>query len=273
MNRVRPSFPGNFPCSLRSGGVGVKGNEAKEFVSSVFTHSFFVFFFWIAGTINVQSQDKEFHLGLTAEWIEVDLAGLPELIEAHGGDFDSTELYKKITALVEGQKAERTELIYGRICLGQKFSFGSGDEMLYATEYDPPEIPNTVTITNTSADAVPRTGATPTAFNSRLVGISLTGESEKTEDGMISISLSAEDVDYLGRDFLVDPKAKDADGVAVMWMPKFYSMKIETRLVMNPDGVSLAGTFTPSDPDKKNRRSLLFIRTRKIPLVNGPEKP
>lgn len=212
----------------------------------------------------------DFHLGLTAEWIEVDLAELPGLIEAHGGDFDAGALYAKVTALIEGNEAERTELIYGRVCPGQKFSFGSGDELIYPTEYDPPEIPNIVTITNTSGDAVPRTGATPTAFETRLVGITLEGRFEKTEDGKISIQLIAEDMDFLGRDFQVDPKAEDADGHAIMWMPKFHSKKVETPLVMNPDGVALAGTFTPSDPEKQDCRVLLFIRTRTIPLSNQP---
>jgi len=59
----------------------------------------------------------------------VDLADLPALIEAHGGDFNAGELYAKVVALIDAGKAERSELIYGRICLGQLFSFESGDEL------------------------------------------------------------------------------------------------------------------------------------------------
>lgn len=54
---------------------------------------------------------------------------------------------------------------------GQAASIAVVDEFIYPTEYEPPELPNSVGVT--SGGAVPVTPATPTAFEQRDVGITL----------------------------------------------------------------------------------------------------
>lgn len=209
-------------------------------------------------------EDNALSLGLTAEWIEVDLAVLPALLAKHGGEFDAGGLHEAVTALIDEGKAERKEIVYGRGDFGTRMKIESIDEKIYPTEYDPPEIPNTVTISNTSADVVPRTGATPTAFETRNVGVTVEAEPVQTESGLIHLTLAAEEVDDLGRDFHAEPDTPDTEGLRGLWMPKFFTMRVATSLHLRPGGTALVGTFKQSEPDKNAKRLILFIHAQLI---------
>ena len=62
---------------------------------------------------------------------------------------------------------------------GEKATLFNGREMIYPTEYEPPELPNTVGL---SQGVMPVTPATPTAFETRLVGVELEVEATISED-------------------------------------------------------------------------------------------
>lgn len=80
---------------------------------------------------------------------------------------------------------------------GEKATFYSGQEFIYSTEYEPPELPNSVAV---GADGVfPVTPATPTAFETRLLGVNLEAESTVSEDRhYIDLRLNNEIVNFDG---------------------------------------------------------------------------
>ena len=218
-----------------------------------------------------EEEQKPKSIGLTAEWIELELKELPRLLRKHGGSKESSALYAEVEKLLEEGKAEQVEVVYTRSRFGERLKAGSYEEYIYPTEYDPPEIPGTVTLTETGGDAVPMTGATPTAFETRNVGVTVEADSYIGDDGNISLVLAAEDVRFLERDYHINPEVKESRGHKGVWMPKFYTMKVTSELLFETGGVVLAGTFTPPEPDKAKKRLLLFIRVQPI-TSNAPNK-
>ncbi|MFD2158717.1 Amuc_1098 family type IV pilus outer membrane protein [Rubritalea tangerina] len=80
---------------------------------------------------------------------------------------------------------------------GEKATLFSGREFIYPTEYEPPEIPNTV-VTDLNGN-FPVTSATATAFETRLVGLSLEAECTVSEDkNYVDVKLFSEIVDFDG---------------------------------------------------------------------------
>lgn len=80
---------------------------------------------------------------------------------------------------------------------GQKATLSNGREFVYPSEYEPPELPNTV---NAGANGFyPVTPATPTAFETRNVGMSLEAEATVSADkNYIDIKLIPELVSFDG---------------------------------------------------------------------------
>jgi len=64
---------------------------------------------------------------------------------------------------------------------GEKATLFNGREMIYPTEYEPPELPASVGAASESG-VFPVTPANPTAFETRLVGVSLEAEATISED-------------------------------------------------------------------------------------------
>lgn len=184
--------------------------------------------------IEVQGQENEgdFHLGLTAEWIEVDLADLPALIQEHGGDFDAGNLYAKVVALIDAGKAERTELVYGRICPGQPFSFGSGDELIYATAFE-------------------------TDYEGLRIEIDpVAGPDESTEiylDSTIQWSVLKEKVSLAA-----DSSARAQKPLADKWQPIFTVIDLTSVQTAQASGevILLHTARSPQDPDQT---ALIFL--------------
>ncbi len=80
---------------------------------------------------------------------------------------------------------------------GEKSSLYSGREFIYPTEYEPPELPNTVS--NSSSGTFPVSPSHPTAFETRLTGLTLEAEVSVSEDrNYIDVQMSTEKVDFDG---------------------------------------------------------------------------
>lgn len=79
---------------------------------------------------------------------------------------------------------------------GEKAHFSSIKEFIYPTEYEPPELPNSVGVTN---GAFPVTPAMPTAFEMREVGVILDAEATVSEDmNYINVQLEPSVVGFDG---------------------------------------------------------------------------
>ena len=216
--------------------------------------------------------DERLGVGVVAEWIEVGLEDLPGLLRAHGGESDASELYDELQAWTKEGKARSIEVVFGRFPIGSRGKIESIDEVIYATEYDPPEIPNTVRVGDGSDESlIPRTPAVPTAFETRNVGTMIEADTQVEEERLIRLAIAGQTVSYLGRDYhLGDEKAEDGGGIEVIWMPKFHSMSISTHLTLESGTTALIGSFRPpaelAEPD---RRWLCFVSAEVI--VAEPE--
>lgn len=206
-------------------------------------------------------------IALTAEWIEVELAALPALLHRHGGDADSSAFHAEVEKLITADKAKRIEVVYGRLTPGERASIQSVEEVIYPTEYDPPEIPNVITLRDTDSAKVPRTAANPTAFETRLTGVHIEVDPSIEEDsGTIRLSLAPEHVEFIERDYHVpEAAAKGGDHEqAALWMPRFYTMRVTTTIRLKPGTSALVGTFKPYEAERHQQRLLLFVHARMI---------
>ncbi|MEN8715004.1 MAG: hypothetical protein ABF384_08860 [Verrucomicrobiales bacterium] len=95
------------------------------------------------------------------------------MLRKHGGAKESSALYAEVEKLGEDGKVKQMRAVYTRSRFGERLKVGSYEEYIYLTEYDPPKIPGKVTLTGTGGDAVRVTKATPTAFETRNVGVTM----------------------------------------------------------------------------------------------------
>lgn len=142
---------------------------------------------------------------------------------------------------------------------GEKATIEIIREFIYPTEYEPPELPNSVGTTSslsldgggTSAGGFPVTPATPTAFETRNTGVTLEVEPTLGEDGFtIDLRFAPEIVDFEG--FInygspIQTTATDALGNPVIVtitenrieMPVFSTRRVNTGLTIY-DGHTVA---------------------------------
>ena len=121
--------------------------------------------------LNVRGEDEQNQesIGLTAEWVEIELKALPRLLRKHGVAKESSALCAAVEKLGEDGKVKW----HTRFRSGERLKVGSYEEYIYRTEYDPPEIPGKGNLTETGGDAVPMKEATPTAFETKNVGVTM----------------------------------------------------------------------------------------------------
>ena len=204
-----------------------------------------------------------FGINFTAEWIEVDLTSLPALLRKHGGEVDSTPLYEEVGELIKSGKAKSVEVVFGRLNpFDDRCKIESIEEVIYPTEYDPAEIPNTVGLDKDSdAALIPSTPPNPTAFETRNTGVTVELETAVDENNrFIDVNLAPEHVEFLERDYHVAEEDIDDSLLAAVWSPRFYTMRITTRVRMKTNSIALVGTFTPHDEENTGKRLMLFIQ-------------
>lgn len=186
---------------------------------------------------------------------------------------------------------------------GEKATLFNGREMIYPTEYEPAELPNSV---RSSGDgSFPVTPSHPTAFETRDVGVNLEAEATVSEDrNYIDVSIVSEISDFDG--FVdygspINTSATDATGNAVVTeitensilMPLFRSIPLNTSVTVQ-DGstfvigglnkssvekvedkvpfigdVPLVGRFFRSEGTRKSNRSLLIFITVELKDPTG----
>lgn len=192
-----------------------------------------------------------------------------------------SEVYERILSALD-QEAVRQEsftLLRGRS--GEKSTSESVSEQIYPTEFEPPELPNTVgvAIVSPKQDDVPtpvpetekllkapdpealegiRTPATPTAFETRNVGVTMEVESVLGDDGsLLDVRLAAEHV------ALVD-QTTFGQGLSTVEMPVFETQRARTGVLLELNRPFLLGTVnrpptSSLDADSANRVWFAFV--------------
>jgi hypothetical protein len=173
--------------------------------------------------------------------------------------FDASKLRGELQKMVVDQKAKVVDTILVVSGQGQKVTSESHQELIYATEYEPPGIPNQVDIPDKKITPEMikvmewmRVPATPTAFEPRNVGGSLEVETTMNLDAtIVDLRYTWEIVDHEGEK--VWQEQKDTSGnVSKIAMPLFYVKRLSGNMTASPGQHHLVALIDPQDA--KGRR-------------------
>lgn len=209
--------------------------------------------------LDVFRGDGEKQILIYLEYIEVDHSDFSDWLFENVMESDGTELRNEVQ---RWSKEGRAEIIDSATVLarsGQRAKAESVNEFIYPTEYDPPEIPSSVTLKD-GAEA-PISAATPTALETRNLGTTMEVDPVLGADNFtIDLNLSPENVKLEAIEqwhrTATDPRFKTH-------MPTFYTMKISTQVTTQHGRYTFLGTTRPleaSDPNRKNPIVLQFVR-------------
>jgi len=207
------------------------------------------------------------------EFVELSHEKLTELLfmsDPPGGD--ATELRKQLQELVKKGEAKVIETLVCTARSGEKALSESANEFIYPTEYEPPEIPNTVSIPEKDKGLTPeelkllrilRTPPTPTSFETRNLGGTLEIEPTFDDDGkVIDLRFVPELVWHTGETVWIEEK--DSEGnVSKIQMPKFYTMRLSTALTCREGQYVMAAVQSPKDAAGTtdfSRKVMIFVK-------------
>ncbi len=211
---------------------------------------------------------------VTVEYIEVTQEEATRLLYKEKLGKDGTKLRAELQTMMESGRAKPFETLMISIRAGQKATSESIREVIYATEYEPAELPTTVEVekqTAASPDMVKAlsslvTPETPTAFETRNTGGTIESEAILSDDKKtIDLRLIPELVidtgvkkfnarkDALGNDLFIE-------------MPLFYSIRFNTAAELSDGVPQLVSLQTPPGADGAPDRSrkLMAIVTAEV---------
>jgi hypothetical protein len=206
------------------------------------------------------------------ETFSMSLADAAELLR---GGLDDSKLYETSVTKTAAATAKQESLTVLRSQLGSKALNESLLESIYPTEYESPNTPNSITVTNAGgekldvpASAVGQlrdivTPATPTAFETRNLGISLEVELQAHSDpGVVQLRIAPEWARLVGR-------STYGEGVSKLEMPEIESQRLTTGAKVRLDKPFLLGTFNRSpestvDPTAATRVWFAFVTVSKV---------
>ena len=153
---------------------------------------------------------------------------------------------------------------------GQRAKVESVDEYVYPTEYNPPKIPNDVTLKD-GAEA-PIAATSPTAFETRNLGTTLEVDPVLGADNhTVDLSLAPENVKLKG---VEQWHKKTTDPRFLTHFPTFYTMKISTQVTSQDGRYAFLGTTRPlkaTNPKRKDPLVLQFVRSDVAALADWSE--
>jgi len=205
------------------------------------------------------------------EWIEMPQAEASKLLLETPLGFHADKLRAAAGAMIEAGTAKMLETSMVIARSGQKATTESIRERIYPTEYEPWELPNTVSVDEEMKLRVADlkmlanlvTPATPTAFETRNLGTTLEVEpTVDVGDRVIELRLAPEIVWEVGRS--VFSERKDPLGnVATIEMPVFYALRVNTGMTVLDGHHFLAAVQSPKGDDGEvdhQRKVLVFVR-------------
>lgn len=198
------------------------------------------------------------------EFIEVSHPQYTELMATPRKTTNDTDLRARLTALAKEGKATVVETLMATGKSGQKATSESIEEIIYATEYEPPELPRSFTGPRPKSEpnSDVASGPIPSAWDTRNTGGTLEIEPNIDEDThFIDIRLVPEIVYHVGNRVWME--WQDAHGKANIEMPDFYTVRMNTSLTVVDGQPFLAAALSPKN-DKgvcdPTRKLMVFVR-------------
>ena len=197
---------------------------------------------------------------------EVFSLGMKEAAAIQRSGIGDEAFYKKMLDGLEKMTVKQESFMVLRTLPGNAVKSFEGSVHIYNTEAEPPELPNLVASTGKSVegeddakamDAFPVTPATPSAFDSRNVGLGLEFEAALEESGqLIEIRIVASEVTLTGRDSY-------GQGLSATEMPRFSSQELSTGVTVISGKSSYLGTVNPppeiQEKDGEQRIWVAFV--------------
>ena len=142
-------------------------------------------------------------------------------------------------------------------------------EERYPTEFIPPQVPTTIGAPGSVVRLFalhPGDMTTPTAFETRNAGVSVTAEAAVSHEGdLVELSICPERVLFLEYQFIRSP-ISPAGIIGIFPAPYFQTAKVNSRLTVRSGKRILLGTFIESKPDAK---VLLFLLKAVVTRTGG----
>lgn len=154
---------------------------------------------------------------------------------------DTAKIYGELVKRVEGKKAVLEEFVILKGTVGVESETESIEEYIYATEYEPPEIPLVVkkVPANPEVAKMMMTPAMPAAFDTKNVGRSLEMEiNAKETPEVIEVQLKFDRTSFLDR-------LTWGQGLAETEMAEFSVQQIEKLVLLKDGAPTLVGTMSP----------------------------
>jgi len=174
---------------------------------------------------------------LTCEVFSLPLSEAAKLKRAGKTD---REDYAELVKRVEAGKVGQEEFLMMRVIAGGLVTLEEIKEMIYATEYDPPEMPNQIGDLAENIEAARNliSPANPTAFETKNVGTTLKVELVPSEKEKVDLGVTLTLVDFLGRQTW-------GQWVAEAEMPRFTEQNLKSQLKVRLDSPTLLGSLSP----------------------------
>jgi Flp pilus assembly secretin CpaC len=216
-----------------------------------------------------EHDDLPKQIRVQVEYIDVSQEQLTELLNGEKPAANDVELRKQVGQLVDSGKATIMETMLCIARSGQRAKTESIEEVIYPTEYEPAQLPNT-NASDEKDDAVETQqarsdsaiGPTPTSFETRNVGSYI--EIEPTlspEKKSINLTLTPEIVYHVGNKVWAEWKGEH--GNSPIQMPTFYVLRINTSVTLADGKPLLLGALTPKTQDGKadfTRKIMVFVK-------------
>lgn len=213
-------------------------------------------FVLIAGGGLVRGDENPSSWDITCEVFSLPMSEAAKLKRLRKSD---AEDYAELVKRLESGKVVQEEFLMFRTLAESATTVEEISEMIYATEYEPPELPNNIGDLGDDPEKAKQlvTPATPSAFDTKNVGSTMEVEISKWEDEDAEVRISLTLVNFLGRQVW-------GQELAEAEMPKFAVQKIQTGAKVKADVPELIGSISPPEalqPEEGERRVWLAFVT------------
>jgi hypothetical protein len=212
-------------------------------------------------------------IGVLCEWVELDAADADQLMDSIPASGQTEGLRTAAQALLDSGKATLSESAYLLVRGGQKSKLESVLEFPYPTEFDQPNLPETIIELPAPVPAPPithpvfwPTPGCPQSFNFKNLGTTAEIEAEASDDGItLDLTPSPEICRLVG----IQPHGQ---GNGFTTQPRFATIKSGTRVLVKDRQPALINSYEAMPPASlkmvspeappagdPNRRILLFV--------------
>jgi len=150
------------------------------------------------------------------------------------------KLYEELVSQLDLGKVRQEEFLTVRTVCGSTTTSEEVSEVIYASEYEPPELPNEIGNLPDDLEKAKLlvTPAMPSAFDTKNVGSTMEIELQPDGGKAVQVKVNLSLVSYLGRE-------KWGQDEATAEMPKFTNQKVRTNIAISHDSPAMIGTVSP----------------------------